>query len=144
MRRLIVCLCLLVVLPATPAVAQGGEAVPAADRAAMIAVIERQLDAFRRDAATEAFGYASPAIQRLFGDPATFMAMVRSGYRAVYRPRSVTFADAATTPRGPVQRVVFVGPDGRTVLATYLMQRQPDGTWRINGVTLEEAPGLAA
>jgi hypothetical protein len=37
---------------------------------------------------------------------------------------------------GTVQNVLVVGPDGIPVMAIYLMQRQPDGSWRINGVYL--------
>ena len=146
MRALIPTLCLIWLLPvvASPGAAQTGEALPAAERAAIVDVIQRQIDAFRRDAAAEAFGYASPTVQDLFGNPANFMDMVRSGYRPVYRPQSVAFGESLVTPRGPIQRVMLVGPDGRLVMATYFMQRQPDGTWRIDGVTLDEAPGLSA
>ena len=146
MRRLLAALCLLVLLPAStgPAVAQTSPSLSPTDRAAIVSVIERQLDAFQRDAAAEAFQYASPTIQRMFGDPASFMSMVRTGYAPVYRPQSVEFTEAAVTPRGPAQRVLLVGPDGRLVRATYFMQRQLDGSWRINGVTLDEAPGISA
>ncbi len=146
MHRLIVTLWALLLVPAgtAPAHAQTADTLSAGDRAAMVSVIERQLDAFQRDAAMEAFQYASPTIQRMFGDPATFMTMVRTGYAAIYRPQSVEFTEAAVTSRGPAQRVLLVGPDGRLVRATYFMQRQPDGSWRINGVTLDEAPGLSA
>ena len=110
----------------------------AADRAAFVRTIEQQLDAFRADDGPTAFSFASPGIQSLFGSPDRFMEMVRSGYRAVYRPRSAQFLGAVETPRGPVQRVLFVGPDGRPVIAEYHMERQPDGTWRIDGVILTE------
>ena len=39
-----------------------------------------------------------------------------------------------------VQRVYMVGPDGIAVLADYEMQRQPDGSWRINGCSIAKAP----
>jgi len=29
-----------------------------------------------------------------------------------------------------------IGPDGRGVIALYRMEEQPDGNWRIAGVTL--------
>jgi len=29
-----------------------------------------------------------------------------------------------------------IGPDGRGVIALYRMEEQPDGSWRIAGVTL--------
>ena len=36
--------------------------------------------------------------------------------------------------------VYVVGPDGKPALAVYEMQRQPDGSWRINGCWLTPAP----
>jgi hypothetical protein len=131
-------------LGTAPASAQSGASLPAEDAAAIQSVISRQLDAFQRDAGVEAFSYASPSIRAMFGTPDNFMAMVRRGYQPVYRPRSVEFAEALSTPRGPIQRVLFIGPDGRAVVATYFMERQADGTWRIDGVTLDQAPGLSA
>ena len=140
-----VLLSLFAALSLAPADATAQDEPPvAADRSAIADVISRQLDAFQRDAGAEAFSYASPAIQRLFRDPETFMSMVRSGYQPVYRPQAVEFIDLVATPRGPVQRVLFVGPDGEPVMALYFMQQQPDGSWRINGVTLEEPSGTTA
>ncbi len=108
------------------------------------AVIEAQLRAFRADDGAAAFALASPDIQRLFGDPDRFMAMVRSGYQAVYRPRSHEFRDLAPEGDRLVQRVLLVGPDGVPVVAAYLMERQPDGSWRIDGCVFERPPEATA
>jgi hypothetical protein len=35
-----------------------------------------------------------------------------------------------------VQRVELVGPDGARELALYTMEREPDGSWRIDGCQL--------
>jgi hypothetical protein len=43
----------------------------------------------------------------------------------------------------PVQPVLLVGPDLEVVTAYYAMQKQPDGTWRINGCILAPAPDEA-
>jgi hypothetical protein len=112
-----------------------------ADQAAIRAVIEAQIDAFRRDDAAGAFSFASPMIKRQFGTAETFLRMVRTGYLPVYRPREVEFQglEAAEDGDGLVQRVLLIGPDGRPVEALYLMQRQPDGSWRINGCILTES-----
>ena len=110
--------------------------VAAPDRAAIHQVIQGQLDAFQRDDGATAFGYASPVLQQKFVDPATFMQMVKSGYPPVYRPRSVTFDKLVDTAQGPDQILRLVGPDGLTYAAHYLMQKQPDGSWMINGCYL--------
>ncbi len=125
---------LAVTLLLTPAQAQQGTS--GAERQAIVAVISAQLAAFQRDDGTGAFAYASPTIRRKFGTAENFMAMVRSGYRAVYRPAEVAFLETRVVGGMTVQLVHLLGPDGRSVVAAYEMQRQPDGSWRINGVVL--------
>ena len=114
--------------------------VPASDRETIRRVIARQIDAFRRDAAEEAFGFASPGIRALFGTADAFMTMVRTGYRPVHRPRSFAFDDLLDWGGTLVQPVRLVAPDGARVLALYDMERQPDGSWKIAGCRLVEPP----
>jgi hypothetical protein len=119
------------------AIAHAGEpAVGEADKARIQAVISAQLQAFQRDDGAAAFDFAAPAIQGIFQTPEMFMEMVRDAYRPVYRPRQVDFRDVIEIEGQPVQRVMLIGPDGRAYLAHYPMQRQPDGSWRINGCYL--------
>jgi hypothetical protein len=108
-----------------------------ADRAAIRQVIEAQVDAFRRDDGSAAFGYASPMIQGMFGTPEIFMDMVRQGYQPVYRPRTFDFRDIVDMHGRPAQVVHVIGPDGRPVTAIYPMRQLPDGTWRIDGCFLQ-------
>ena len=115
--------------------------VPAADREAIQGIITSQIEAFRRDDGAAAYGYASPSIQGLFPTVEQFMGMVRNGYMPVYRPRSVTFGATEASPSGPMQKVFLTGPDGRNWVAIYSLERQPDGTWKINGVRLVEEDG---
>ena len=63
--------------------------------------------------------------------PERFMAMVRSGYQPVYRPRDVRFARLAWVGEMLVQYVAITGPDGAAVIAAYAMEQQPDGSWRV-------------
>lgn len=127
---------LLVALPKFSALeASEGQAA-----AAIRLVIEQQLAAFQRDDGAEAFSYAAPGIQRRFQTPEIFMQMVRSGYAPVYRPREVEFRELRVNGQTIQQEVLFVGPDGKPVLALYTMQQQPDGSWRIAGVILLKAP----
>ena len=115
-----------------------------ADREAFRGIVAAQIEAFRNDDGAAAYGYASPTIQGLFPGVDRFMAMVRLGYQPVYRPQSVTFGAVTETPGGPEQRVFVTGPDGRHWVAIYSFQKQPDGSWKINGCTLVEDPGESA
>ena len=132
----------LLVLFATIGSAAAVELAPA-ERNAIRAVVQAQLDAFQRDDGAAAFGYASPSIRAMFRSPERFMAMVREGYAPVYRPRRVEFRDVVQWRGRITQRVRLVGPDGVPVIANYLMQRQDDGSWRIDGCILEEIADLS-
>jgi len=107
------------------------------DRAAIRDIIGKQVEAFQRDDGPAAFGYASPAIQGMFGTAEIFMDMVRQGYQPVYRPRVFDFAEIVDLHGQPAQKVHVIGPDGRPVTAWYPMTRLPDGSWRINGCFLQ-------
>ena len=110
------------------------------DRAAIRDIIGKQVEAFRRDDGAAAFGYASPAIQGMFGTPEIFMDMVRQGYPPVYRPRVFDFREIVDLHGQPAQKVRVIGPDGRPVTAYYPMIQLPDGSWRINGCWLTSVP----
>jgi ketosteroid isomerase-like protein len=134
-RGLVLCLALLLAVTA-PALAEPSKQAQSAIRN----VIEQQMDAFQRDDGDAAFSYASPMIKQKFDGPAAFMEMVRQGYRPVYRPQAVEFRNLEQADGRLAQHVYVVGPDGRTVIAVYLMDQQDDGTWKIDGVYLEQAP----
>lgn len=112
--------------------ARAGEP-PATDGSAIRDVIQRQIEAFRRDDGEAAFGLASPAIRGMFGASDVFMDMVRSRYRPVYRPRTFAFGALVTLDGKPTQTVDIIGPDGRPVVAFYVMTQLVDGSWRIDG-----------
>ncbi|MCM0020856.1 MAG: DUF4864 domain-containing protein [Tagaea sp.] len=107
-----------------------------ADRAAIRAVIERQVEAFRRHDGPAAFAFASDEIKALFGTPERFMAMVREGYGAIYAPRGFAFGEARAQDGRVRQIVEFDGLDGDGIVALYDMERQPDGSFKIAGVYL--------
>jgi hypothetical protein len=140
-RRNLLLTGLALLLFAGRARAQAPDPVSRADRLAIRRVIESQLAAFQRDDGPGAFAFASPSIREIFATPESFMAMVKSAYQPVYRPREVAFRELASLAGAPAQEVYLVGPDGRAVIALYVMERQPDGSWRINGVYLLQAPG---
>ena len=117
------------------------EADPAGD---IRQVIENQLDAFRRDDGTAAFSYASPSIRRKFRSAEIFMQMVQGGYPQVYRPRTVEFEELTLDGDRAVQRLFFIGPDGGGSLALYFMERQPGGSWKIDGVQMQRLPDSSA
>jgi len=135
--KLSFCLVLFAVLGAgLKAVAAADDEPSEADWASIRAVIGSQLDAFKRDDADAAFSFASPGIQKQFHTPSEFMYMVRTGYSAVYRPGTVRFLEHFVLSGQPVQPLEIVTPDDAVVIAFYIMERQPDGDWKIAGCAL--------
>ena len=116
----------------------------AAEHGRIRAVIERQLEAFSRDDERAAYAVASPLIQRLIGNPANFMAMVRASYPQVYRHRRAEFGALSEMNGELVQLVTFTGLDGHKVLAVYSMVKDNTGAWRINGCRLLQKGELDA
>ena len=113
----------------------------AADVQGIRRVIEQQIDAFQQDDGTRAFSFAAPAIRKIFPTAEIFMRMVRQGYQPVYRPRSYAFDELTRIDGRLVQPVRVVGPDGVPVTALYIMERQPDGGWKIGGCVLTREAG---
>ena len=111
--------------------------------AAIREVIERQLRAFLGDDLAGAWGFASPAIQRLFGTPETFGRMVREGYPMIWRPGGWSFEALEPFGAGLRQTVVITDRAGTVHVADYDMV-QVEGAWRINGVRLRRPVGTGA
>jgi len=120
----------LLASPAVPAAVNGADVVE------IRAVIQRQMDAFRRDDARGAFALVSPGVQQAFRTPEKFLDAVRLAYRAVYRPGAVAFRNALVMGEEVVQPVQITDRAGDAWVAYYSMQRQRDGSWKTNGCHL--------
>lgn len=105
-------------------------------------VILSQILAFAEDDAERAWQYASRDIQQRFGSPEVFLEVVRVTYPAVYRAGTVKFRQLTPHPGFAVQSLLIVGPEGLYWDSIYTMV-EDEGSWRIEGVLLEEAgPGI--
>ena len=112
------------------------------DRQEFQRIIAGQIEAFRADNGPAAYSYAAPAIKKIFPSAEIFMEMVRNGYRPVYRPHSFAFGKITDEMSGrPTQRVSIVDANGKTWIALYAFEKQPDGSWKIIGCTLVESQG---
>ena len=109
------------------------------DRAESRAVIEQQIDAFRRDDGAMAFSFASPELHAIFQTPERFMSMVRNGYAPVYRPKTYGFSNVAETAEGLTDTLAIEDGEGQAWTAVYTLEKQPDGSWKITSCHLERA-----
>jgi hypothetical protein len=136
---------LMIVLLAFMSVAAFAQSISETEKSEFQRIIAAQISAFRADDGPTAYSFAAPVVRKIFPTPEIFMAMVKQGYSPVYRPQSFNFTEALIDPMGrPSQKMLVVGPDGKTYEALYSMEKQSDGTWRISGCTLLEIPGLDA
>ena len=107
------------------------------------ATIGAQIDAFLIDDFAEAFTYASPMIQGMFGTSDRFGQMVQNGYPMVWRPGDVEYLELRDVAGALWQRVMIRDRLGGVHMLDYQMI-QVGGDWRINGVQLLRAPDVGA
>lgn len=110
---------------------------------AIEAVIGSQIDAFRREDVADAWQYASPNIQGIFGDPQNFGRMVQEAFPMVWDPAQTAFIDLQAFGGLLIQRVEIIDQDGVLHYLGYAMIER-DGEWRINGVQILSAPDVSA
>lgn len=102
-------------------------------------VITNQLESFLSGDFENAYSYASDNIKSIFPTVDRFMQMVQGGYLPVLRPGNYAFGKSKTTPSGRIkQNVLIRAPDGSDWTATYYMEPQPDGSWKVDGVQLRK------
>ncbi len=105
--------------------------------------ITAQIDAFLVDDFAEAFTYASPNIQGMFGTSDRFGQMVRRGYPMVWRPADVQYLELRDVAGNLWQKVMIRDQQGGMHVLDYQMIRTAEG-WKINGVQILQAPGVSA
>ena len=129
---------LLVVFLIVPTSAQS---ITPQDQTAFQAIIAAQLDAFKKDDGAAAYSYAAPVVQGLFPDAEKFMTMVKHGYEPIFKNTKHSFGQVVDDGLGhPNQHVIITTSDGKRYEAVYVMQQQPDGSWKIAGVQMVEIP----
>lgn len=143
-RRRLGCVALISLLVPTLA---GAAPLAEPDARAVRRLVEAQLEAFAADDAPRAYSYASASIQAQFGDAITFMAMVRNSYPMVVRPAAVSFFRPhveAGTPATVTQLVQLRDREGRLWRASYRLEQETGGAWRISGCVVTADSGKSS
>ena len=101
-------------------------------------VIENQISAFLKEDVDTAYSFASPKIKNVFPDKNQFFDMVRKSYEPVYQPGNYAFGRSKILSDGAVvlQEVLISGREGKDWTAVYELGRQPDASYKINGVQM--------
>jgi hypothetical protein len=102
------------------------------------ALIQQQIQAFLHDDANAAYSFAAPGIKAMFPDKDAFFAMVKKSYAPVYHPGNYAFGRNRAVDDGATiyQEVLITDSDGKDWSAIYQVTRQPDGSYKINGVQI--------
>ena len=106
------------------------------DKAAIRIVIQGQIEAFRTGDGERAFSYASAGVKQQFNTSADFFNTLKSAYESVIVPRSIVFEDLKQVMGIITQPVLFFASDGDTVIASYIMEKEDGGDWKISGCYL--------
>jgi hypothetical protein len=101
-------------------------------------IIQNQIKAFLQGDSDTAYSFAAPGIKALFPNKDLFFAMVKKSYEPVYHPGNYAFGRGAAVADGAMvyQEVLISGQDGKDWTAVYQISRQPDGSYKINGVQI--------
>lgn len=142
-RRPLACLVIAIHATLTPLHARSAD-LSRADAQAVQRVVAAQLDALAIDDAQRLFDTVTPSVQQNFNSSGDLLAMLRVLYPMVYRPHKIGFAPAQAMNEGAVQGVEVTDQDDTRWLALFIMERQPDDTWRVGGYLVFDNPWLPA
>ena len=115
----------------------------AQDQGAIEDTIGSQLEAFNARDIDEAWSYASPMIQGMFGTPQNFGMMVQRGYPMVWTNSEVRFLELREINGRLWQKIMLRDEAGGLHILDYQMIETEDG-WQINGVQILPAPDVGA
>jgi Domain of unknown function (DUF4864) len=120
-------------------IATCGLAAGAEDIGTARSIISAQEQAFARDDAATAYGFAAPGIQSFYRSPDGFMFMVRNSYAPLYRHRSFVFGEVKVLEGKIYQDVQIIDADGAAWDALYTLETQADGNLKISACILKKA-----
>lgn len=119
------------------------DGISTADAIAIQVVVQTQLNAFAEDDAVGAFELASLDTQTKIGNPDNFLHLVKKHYSPIYRHRLAMFSPPEVIEGETIQIVRVTDPDSHVWLAIYHMQREQDGSWKIDNCQLLETTSIS-
>ncbi|MEJ7932367.1 DUF4864 domain-containing protein [Ramlibacter sp. AN1015] len=107
-------------------------------------VIVAQIQAMAENDAERMFDTTTPAVRAAIGSSGRFLAMMHGAYPMVYQPSIVSFHPPHRKSDGAFQLVEITDRDDQAWLAVFILEQQPDESWRISGCAVTENPWLPA
>ncbi|MEM8831428.1 MAG: DUF4864 domain-containing protein [Cyanobacteria bacterium P01_G01_bin.19] len=105
------------------------------DKAAIRQLIEKQLKAFQQKDVATAFALTSPSIQQKY-ERNDFINTIESKYDAIAQPRSIMFRGFTLINNYPALVSMIMNQAGELAQGVFIVQHQPDYSWRIHGYDL--------
>jgi hypothetical protein len=143
MPSLFACWLIALTLVLTPCGAKA-QVLGSADARAVRHIVIEQLDALAVGDAQRLSETVTPAVREAFSSVGDLLALLQALYPMAYRPRQIGFAPAQVLGAWAVQAVEITDQDDARWLVLFLLEQQPDATWRIGGCLAFENPWLPA
>lgn len=105
------------------------------DKIVIRQLIEKQLQAFQEQDEAAAFALTSPTIQNKYGQT-DFINTIKSKYAAIIQPRSIIFQRFTLVNNYPALVSMIMNREGELAQGVFIVQHQPDYSWRIHGYEL--------
>ncbi len=105
------------------------------DKALIRQLVEKQLQAFQDNDQEAAFALTSPTIQSKFTRQ-DFITKMLTQYSPMVKPRSIMFRGFTLIKNFPALVFMIMDQQGSLSKAIFIVQLQPDYSWRIHGYDL--------
>lgn len=105
---------------------------------AVTRVVQSQLNAFADDDAERAYGLATLATQSLAGTPHELLRIIKQRFTPIYRHRHALFSEPEIIGAHALQVVQLTDHDDLVWIAIYEVEREEDGSWKVDGCRLFE------
>ncbi|WP_019505990.1 DUF4864 domain-containing protein [Pleurocapsa sp. PCC 7319] len=106
------------------------------DKAIIRQLVEKQLQAFQQNDGETAFALTSPTVQSKFEQTEDFIMMLKDKYHCIFSSRSIMFRGFTLISNYPALVSVVMDQGGNLAQGVFILQHQPDYSWRIHGYEL--------
>lgn len=113
------------------------------EETAIQSAVQLQIEALANDDADRAFALTTETTRSRLGSPGNFLKMIKEQYDPVYRHRLALYQSPQIVLGKVYQVVRLTDLDSHVWLAIYLMHKDAEGTWKIDGCQLIETKTIA-